>query len=80
MHAGTSTDAGVKLQGPERYEKPELAAEDARKELDAAERRKAELAGEDARKELEAAERRAELAGGQTGMELEVIRRGWGDA
>ena len=37
-----------------RYKEPELAGEDARKEVDAAERGKAELAGEHARMELDA--------------------------
>ena len=56
MHAGTSTDAEVTLLGSERYEKPELTAEDARKGPGAAEER-----------------RGAELAGGQTGIELEAV-------
>ena len=54
VHAGTSTDAEVILLGSERYEKPELTAEDTRKELEAAERRGAELAGGQTGIELEA--------------------------
>ena len=54
VHAGTVTDAEVILLGSERYEKPELMAEDARKELEAAERRGAELAGGQTGIELEA--------------------------
>ena len=54
VHTGTSTDARVILLGSERYEKPELTAEDARKELGAAERRGAELAGGQTGIELEA--------------------------
>ena len=50
-HAGTSTDAPL---GSRRYEKPELTGEDARKEMDAAERRIAELPGEETRMEMEA--------------------------
>ena len=53
-HTRTSTDAEVILLGSERYEKPELTAEDARKELEAVERRGAELAGGQTRIELEA--------------------------
>ena len=77
VHTGTSTNAEVKPPGLRRYKKPELTGEDARKELDATERRKAELTGEDARKELDATERRkAELAGEETWMEMEAISVG----
>lgn len=44
-HAGTSTNADVEPPGSRRYEKPELMGEDARKELDATERRRVELSG-----------------------------------
>ena len=54
VHSGTSTDAEVILLGSERYEKPELTAEDAQKGLEAAERRGAELAGGQTGIELEA--------------------------
>ena len=54
VHAGTSTNAEVEQPGSQRYEKPEMTGEDARKQLDAAERRKPELAGEQTRVELEA--------------------------
>ena len=50
-HAGTSTKAPL---GSKQYEKPELTGEDARKEMDAAERRTAELPGNGTRIELEA--------------------------
>ena len=59
-HAGTSTDAGVTISGsrlyekPGHYEKPELTGEDARKEMDAAERRKAELPGQETVMEVDA--------------------------
>ena len=43
----------VSSPGPMRYEKPELAGEDAYKEMDAAERRTAELAGDEIRFEME---------------------------
>ena len=56
VHAGTSTNAEVEQPGSQRYEKPELTGEDARKQLDATERRKPELAGEQTRVELEAME------------------------
>ena len=85
VHAGTSTNAEVKPPRSKRYEKPELTGEDARHELDDAERRKVELdgeqtriemealRGEDARKELDATERvRAELAGEPNLMESEA--------
>ena len=55
VHASTSTNAGTESPGSTRYEKPELTGEDARKELNTAERRKPELTGEDARKELDPA-------------------------
>ena len=54
VHAGTSTNAEVEPPGSRRYEKPELMGEDARKEMDAAERMKPELAGEQTRMEMEA--------------------------
>lgn len=54
VHTGTSTNAEVKPPGLRRYKKPELTGEDARKELDATERRKAELAGEETWMEMEA--------------------------
>ena len=58
VHAGTSTNAEVITPpGSRRYEKPELTGEDARKELNAAERRKAELAGEQTRVEMAAGDR-----------------------
>ena len=50
-HAGTSTEAPL---GSRRFEKPELIGEDARKEMDATERRKAELPGSGTSIELEA--------------------------
>ena len=50
-HAGTSTEAPL---GSRRFEKPELMGEDARQEMDAAERRKAELPGNGTGMELEA--------------------------
>ena len=53
VHTGTSTNAEVKPPGLRRYQKPELTGEDARKELDATERRKAELAGEQIWMEME---------------------------
>lgn len=53
-HAGTSTNAEVTPPGSRRYEKPELTGEDARKEMDAAERRRAELSGQQVRMEMEA--------------------------
>ena len=53
-HAGTSTNAGVTMSGSRRYEKPELTGEDARKEMDAAERRKAELPGQETVMEVDA--------------------------
>lgn len=58
-HAGTSTNAEVtnaEVTPPDsrRYEKSELTGEDARKELDAAERRRAELSGQQTRMEMEA--------------------------
>ena len=59
-HASTSTEAGVGMSGsrcyekPGRYEKPELTGEDARKEMDAAERRKAELPGQESVMEVDA--------------------------
>ena len=56
VHTGTSTKAEVVPLRSRRYKKPELTGEDARKELDAAER-KHELAGEQTRVELEAIER-----------------------
>ena len=54
VHPGTWTNAEVEPPGSRRYEKPELTGEDARKEMDAAERMKPELAGEQTRMELEA--------------------------
>ena len=54
MHTGTSTNAEVESPGSKRYEKPELTGEDARKELDATERRIPELAGEQTRMEMDA--------------------------
>ena len=56
VDASTST-TNAEIKPPlvtRRYKKPELADEDARQELDAAERGKAELAGEHARMELDA--------------------------
>ena len=50
-HAGTSTEAPLGLR---RFEKPELMGDDARREMDAAERRKAELPGNGTSIELEA--------------------------
>lgn len=50
-HTSTSTEAPL---GSRRFEKPELMGEDARKEMDAAERRKAELPGNGTSMELEA--------------------------
>ena len=54
VHTGTSTNAEVEPPGSRRYEKPELAGEDAHKEPDAAGRREAELAGEQTRTEMDA--------------------------
>ena len=54
VYADTSTNAEVESPGSRRYEKPELTGEDARKELDTAERRQAELAGEQTRTEMDA--------------------------
>lgn len=65
VHAGTSTNPEIEPRGSRRYEKPELTGEDARKELDAAERRRPELAGEPTRIELE-----------QTRIELEAMAAG----
>lgn len=45
MYTGISIDAELILLGSERYEKPELTTEDARKELEAGERWGAELTG-----------------------------------
>ena len=54
VQAGTSTNAEVTPPGSKRYEKAELPGEDARHELDAAERRRAELDGEQTIMEMEA--------------------------
>ena len=56
MQAGTLANAEARPPGSQRYEKPELTGEDARKELDAADRRNAELAGgeQQMRMEMEA--------------------------
>ena len=54
VHPGASTNAEIEPPGSRRYEKPELTGEDARKEMDAAERMKPELAGEQTRMEMEA--------------------------
>lgn len=50
-HAGTSTKVPL---GSRRYEKPELTGEDARKEMDATERRKVKLPVNGTSIELEA--------------------------
>ena len=52
-HAGTRTSTEAPL-GSKRYEKPELTGDDARREMDAAERRRAELPGGGNSVELEA--------------------------
>ena len=49
-----TTTAEVEPPDSRRYEKPELTGEDARKEMDAAERGRVELAGEQTVMELEA--------------------------
>ena len=57
VNTGTSTQDAepiLLLLGSERYEKPELTAEDARKELEGGKRRGAELAGSQTAMELEA--------------------------
>ena len=75
-HAGTLTDADVTPPGSRRYEKPELTGEDARKELDATERRGAELSADDPGVEMDATERRgAELSGDEPGMKMDAILR-----
>ena len=75
-HAGTLTDVEVTPPGSRRFEKPELTGEDARKELDATERRGAELSGDKPRMEMDATERRAaELSGDEPRMKMDARLR-----
>ena len=54
VHADVLRNAEVTPPGSRRYEKPELTGESARRELDAAERRRAELSGDEPKIKMDA--------------------------